>query len=112
MNRKGQALVEFVLIIPVFILLVLGVLEFGNIIYQKYQLESKLDYIVELYKADELDEASSYASKEKINVNYSSEDNFTKINVSKQIKVSAPVVSNILGKYYTVSVSRVILNEQ
>ena len=31
-SPKGQALVEFVLIIPIFILLVIGIIEFGNLL--------------------------------------------------------------------------------
>ena len=40
MNRKGQALVEFVLILPVFIFLLFAVYDFGMIFNTKNKLEN------------------------------------------------------------------------
>ena len=40
MNRKGQALVEFVLILPLFIMLLFAIIDFGNILNQKSKLEN------------------------------------------------------------------------
>ena len=48
--NKGQALVEFIIILPVALLLVLGVIDFGNIIYKKYTLENDLNTVVDLYQ--------------------------------------------------------------
>ena len=38
-NKKGQALVEFVVIMPIFIMLLISIIDLGNIIYKKYHLE-------------------------------------------------------------------------
>ena len=35
-KNKGQALVEFIIIIPVLLLLLMGMIDFGNIIHKKY----------------------------------------------------------------------------
>jgi hypothetical protein len=43
-NCKGQALVEFILIIPVFAFLILGIIDIGNIVINKYNLESGIEY--------------------------------------------------------------------
>ena len=40
-NKKGQALVEFVIILPIFILLVFCLIDFGRIISIKNDLENK-----------------------------------------------------------------------
>ena len=40
MNKKGQALVEFVIILPVIILLFFGAVDFGRIIIKTNELEN------------------------------------------------------------------------
>ena len=49
-NNKGQALVEFVIIMPIFIFIVLAMFDLGNIIIKKYELENNLDTIVNMYE--------------------------------------------------------------
>lgn len=112
MNNKGQALVEFVLIIPVFILLVLGTIEFGNIIYQKYELENHLDYVIDLYENNESTEIIQYVEKHNIKLTYQNDTKYTNIVLTKKLKISAPVVSNILGSSYEIKVDRVVLREE
>ena len=41
MNRRGQALVEFVLILPVFLLILFTIVDFGNFLSTKNQLETE-----------------------------------------------------------------------
>ena len=40
MNKKGQALVEFILILPVFLLILFAIVDFGNLLVSKNQLEN------------------------------------------------------------------------
>ena len=40
MNRKGQALIEFVLILPIFILILFATVDFGLILSKKNELEN------------------------------------------------------------------------
>ena len=61
LNKKGQALIEFVIILPIFLLLVMGVLDFGNILYQKYKLENSVDYITDLYKNKEEEDLAAWS---------------------------------------------------
>ena len=46
MNRKGQALIEFVLILPVLILILFIIFDFGYIFYSKYELKNQSMEIV------------------------------------------------------------------
>ena len=48
MNKKGQALVEFILILPVLILILFVIIDFGNIFYSKYELQNQSADIVNL----------------------------------------------------------------
>ena len=49
MNRKGQALVEFVLILPIFIMILFVIYDFGNIFSNKSKLENISSDIVDMY---------------------------------------------------------------
>ena len=49
-NNKGQALIEFVIILPIILVILLYIIEFGRITLKKYDLESNMELITELYK--------------------------------------------------------------
>lgn len=111
-NNKGQALVEFIILIPIFMFLVLGIIDFGNILYQKYELGSELDIVVDLYKQDKLNDIDNYLSDKHITVNYSSDGNLKKIKLSKSIDVLSPGLNLVLGDTYIIYVERVIYYEK
>ena len=105
MNRKGQALVEFVLILPVFILILFAIVDFGTILSKKNELENDSMDIVSLVK--------NGTTIEDINKKYTDlditmkEDNqYTNIT----IKVITPGLNLILGNPYKITVERVIPN--
>lgn len=50
MNKKGQALVEFVLILPVVIFMLLATIDIAKIFYTSTNLENKLNDIVAMYE--------------------------------------------------------------
>ena len=52
MNNKGQALVEFVLLLPVFLIILLVVVDFGNLLYSKNKLENDSNDMVRIIKND------------------------------------------------------------
>lgn len=110
-NNRGQALIEFILIVPVLAIFILGIFDIGNIIYKKYQLENDLDYIVDLYEANQTDDITTYIRKEKITMNDSKKENYTTITLSKNISFVTPGASKIFGSSYKVSTSRTIKNE-
>ena len=47
MNKKGQALVEFILILPILILILLLVIDMGRLMIMKNHLESVLSNVKE-----------------------------------------------------------------
>lgn len=47
MGKKGQALIEFVLILPIMLLLFIGMFDIGNLFIHKYQMLHDLDNIIE-----------------------------------------------------------------
>ena len=110
MNRKGQALVEFVLILPILILILFAIIDFGFIASKKNELENMSVDIVTLFKNGK--------SIEEIDRMYSDvlvykEDNkdYTKIVISKDINVITPGLNLVLGNPYKISIERNIPNE-
>lgn len=110
-NNKGQALIEFVILIPVFMMLILGMLDLGNIMYHKYQLSNDLDFISDLYIENKENDIISYANKQDIKYQIRNDNNKVKIIVSEKIKINTPGLNNILGNYYNISVERMLYNE-
>lgn len=110
-NNKGQALIEFVILIPVFMMLILGMLDLGNIIYHKYQLGNDLDYISDLYIENKNNDIDKYVNDRKIKYQIRSEDNKANILISQNVKIITPGLNKILGNYYNISVERMIYNE-
>ena len=49
-NKKGQALIEFVIILPVMLLLVFCLIDFGMVIYEKNNLENIVSDAANLYE--------------------------------------------------------------
>lgn len=47
LNRQGQALVEFILILPIFLMLMFVIIDFGMVFNEKNKLENKSMEIVE-----------------------------------------------------------------
>ena len=111
MNNKGQALVEFVIIMPIFIFIALAIFDLGNIISKKYALENDLDTVSLMYENNSND-LDSFVNSKNIKVKYEEYGNYNKITLSKQVKVITPLVSQALGNSYEISSSRtVMLNE-
>ena len=106
-DNKGQALVEFILILPIFILILITMVDFGNIMLKKYSLENDLDVISDMYKKSDYDNLNNYINEKNIKVNYDREDEFIKINVSRNIDIISPILIPIMGNPYTISSSGV-----
>ncbi len=107
-NRKGQALVEFILIIPVFLFFIVGIIDMGNLIYQKYKLENNLDYVVELYRNDKNLKLDDYIKDINVNLDVNKSSNYTTIKLSKNIKMSTPILKDIIGKNQKIETERTI----
>lgn len=111
MNKKGQALVEFVLVLPVVVFVILSMIDFGNIIYQKYKLENDLDLITTLYSENKGNEVINYSNKIGATASITINDNLATITLKKGVKVTTPGLNVILGNPHTIEVKRVIYVE-
>lgn len=111
MKNKGQALVEFIIILPVLLLLILGAIDFGNILYKEYTLENDLDYVVELVKQNKMTEVNYYVKQKELTKNIEIKSTTTTVTLSKKVVVNTPGLNRILGRNYQIKASRVISNE-
>lgn len=109
MNRKGQALVEFVFILPIFILMLFAIVDFGMILSKKNELENiSVDVTAMIKNSDNIDDIKNLYPKVKINI--SSDDKYTKIIISDEVDIMTPGLNRILGNPYNIKVERTIPN--
>lgn len=111
MNRKGQALVEFVLILPVFILILFAIVDFGTILSKKNELENdSIDIVLLINNGTNIDAIKSKYSD--LDIDLKDADKYTEIKITKSINIITPGLNLILGNPYKVIVERVIPNDK
>lgn len=107
-NNKGQALVEFVIVVPILIFIIMAIIDFGNITIKKMRLENNLESIVSLYKKNDLNEINNLTTKENISFSYSTNQDMTTIILRQNVKIFTPFLNIVLGNSYFLETSRVI----
>ena len=107
MNRKGQALIEFVLILPVFLFILFAIIDFGVIFNAKNNLENDSIDIINLYNNDtSIEEIKELYKDNEINI--SREKNYYIFNITTSVNVITPGLNKILGDPYKIKVERVV----
>lgn len=110
MNRKGQALVEFVLILPVFILILFAIIDFGTILSEKNELENNsLDITLLVNNKMNIEEIKNQYKD--IDIEVIEEEKYTKLLLKKKINIITPGLNLILSDPYEVIVERITPNE-
>ena len=105
MNKKGQALVEFVLILPIFLFLILAIYDFGMIFNKKNTLENDSNDIITLYKNGKtIDELNSLYSNLEISI--SNDNEYYQITIKDKVKLVTPGFNRIFGNPYIIKVER------
>lgn len=108
MKNRGQALVEFVLIMPIFLIILMAIIDFGNIFKTKYDLQNDLDLIVDLYKEEKTDDYNNYVWNHNLELNIQQDNHFTTIMISKKITIKTPILSKVFPSPYVLSESMTI----
>ena len=114
LNKKGQALIEFILILPIIIILILVGIYLGRVIVKKSELENKVSNQIIIWKEKKL---PIYNLKEllknkntKVNITENETTSFITIEVEEKITWLTPIISDILDSY-TIKVKKVIAYE-
>jgi len=109
MNRKGQALVEFVLILPIFLLILFAVVDFGMILSKKNELENiSVDVVSMIRNNDSIEEIKMLYPD--IMIDVISDSNYIMVKIYKSMDIMTPGLNLVLGDPYEVVVERTIPN--
>ena len=109
MNRKGQALVEFVIIMPIFIFIVIAVFDISNIIMKKYELENDITTVSTLYEEGKEEQVMAYVNKIDAKLKYDTNDSYNEITLSKKVNILTPIVRQALGKSYEIKAHKMVV---
>lgn len=111
-NQKGQALIEFVLILPVIILLIFGFIDLGRIVLENNRLESVTTMVINKYKETKDYNAVVQCIEDlgykNIDITIKREDNVLKVTLNKKINIMTPGLDSILSDPYSLDVERVV----
>lgn len=112
-SNKGQALVEFVIILPVTLVLIFCIIDFSRVISLKSDLESKTSDAVTFYQDGKTAEDISRLLKldDETIIKIEEEGTYTSVSTSKKIKPITPGLSYIAEKVFDVKVTRVVKDE-
>lgn len=111
MRNKGQALVEFVIILPIFIFLLFAIIDIGKMLYLKNQLEGEMNTIVEAYQLsksrDSLDEILKKNQKDAV-LEIQEDSTYLTFVIQEEMDLITPGLNLIFKTPYFVSVERSI----
>ena len=110
-NKKGQALVEFVLILPIVLLIIFTSIDIGNLILVKNNLNNTLNDEIKLLEKNKitLDELKKDLKKYKIEIK--EDGRLLNIKITKEVSWISPITKMVLPNY-DISSKRVIPFEQ
>lgn len=109
MNRKGQALVEFVIILPIFLLILFAIVDFGLILSKKNELENvSVDIVSMIKNNDSIDDIKILYPD--IEIDISSDNKYTTIKIYESMNIMTPGLNIVLGDPYLVEIERTIPN--
>lgn len=111
-KNKGQALIEFIIVLPILALMITAMADTYNLMHKTYELENDLNTIVTFYQNNDDENIEKLLNKNKLSIYYETDTTTTKIILKKNIRIVTPVMSNILGNPHTITVSRVVYNEE
>ena len=113
-NKKGQALVEFIIILPVLLMILFVMIDIGLIFYNKIKLENKLNDVVEMVSNNETDEKikSFINGGQNRKTTYKVIDGeYKTIKLFTSVNIITPGLNIVLDNPYKIEVSRVIYDE-
>lgn len=112
-KEKGQALIEFVLLLPIIIFLILAVIDIGRILYTKTWLESKMNDVVFLVNKENQDanELDTLLENEQIVVKLKTNNDKTEITLLKEISFLTPGFNLILDNPYDIKIKRIVIHD-
>lgn len=110
-KKRGQALVEFIIILPILVFLILAIIDIGKMLYTKNQLESNMNTVIDNYEKDITTLKKMMAESQiEIEIKEDSSD-YVKIELKKEIDIITPGLNLIFKAPYQVVAERMIPHE-
>ena len=111
-NSEGQALVEFIIILPIVLLLIISIIDFANIILKKYDLQNDMDVVSDMYNDNNYTGINDYIDKKNITVSYDVDGDFLDIELNKKIDIYSPALVVVFGKTYNVNIKKSVYKNE
>ncbi len=115
-KSKGQALIEFVIILPLFVFMILAVIDLGKILYFSNILESKMDDVVTYYEDKKsFNEINDLVKLDDKTIEFEAtneNNNYVVFKLTKDLEIITPGLNFILGNPYNILAKRTIEYEQ
>lgn len=111
MNNKGSGLIDYILVFPILFFLIFGLVDFRNVIVNKKQLSKDMEYIIELYKEDNIERILSYSHENDFKVNYSKIENGVEFTLNKNIFLKTPFIDKFIDNPYQIIIKKLLENE-
>lgn len=111
MNNKGQALVEFVIILPIIMMIIFVIIDFSNVFYQKNYLENITNDVVRLKEHGKSNDYIKTKTDKDIKIDFKNDGETKKIVVSKNIILVTPFSNMFFKNPYTIKTERIVFYE-
>lgn len=111
LDKKGQALVEFVIIMPIIMMLLFVIIDFSNIFYQKNHLENITNDIVTFKESGKSNSYIKSNIPNDINISYKQNGNNLTIKTEKKVTLVTPFSNIFFKNPFSINTERTILNE-
>ena len=114
MNKKGQALVEFIIILPIIIFMLFAIIDYGIISYNRQKLENIITDVSKMNSNKEpIDEIKRFikSNDNNIEINVEQSDKYLNIKLIKKYDYITPGLSKIFNNK-NIIIERNIYNEQ
>lgn len=98
-NRKGQALIEFVLILPILVLLLLGIMDIGLVFVKKSELDNKVADIIKVWEQEytSIEELETLLKDEnlKTEIIENTTTSFVTVKVKDEVSLTTPIIKKL-----------------
>lgn len=113
-NKKGQALIEFVIILPILLFVIFLSLDFGTITFDKNRMNDIMNDVIKMYNDNKPTNEIENFVKNNIkgsNITIKLDGEYMKIYINKKHTFYTPGLSKIMGENYNIEVERMVYNE-
>lgn len=109
-HNKGQALVEFVIILPIIMMIIFVIIDFANVFYQKNHLENVVNDAV-VFSENSQNKYKEKLKKEDINITYKTDANELTVKGEKKVSLVTPFAGMFFKNPYVIKTERIVLYE-